>query len=101
MSPPLAQAFIIHVSALGGLCMLACLACEKIIQRAGAVLFVFAYSLFLEFLQNYSPDRYGSMEDVAANAPGCLAGVLLYLTIAGLHGLKRRFALHDPEKSKD
>jgi len=98
MSPPSAQAFVVHVSVLAGLCMLACLAFKKIIQRAGAVLFVFVYSLALEWLQNFSPDRYGSMEDVVANALGCVAGVLIY---PGLQGLKRQFALHDPEKSKD
>jgi len=92
MSPPSARAFVMHVSALAGLCVLVCLAFEKIIQRAGAVFFVFFYSLFLEWLQNFSPDRYGTMEDVAANTLGCLVGVLLYLTIVGLHGLKRRFA---------
>ena len=81
--------------------MLACLAFEKIIQRAGAALFVFAYSLFLEFLQNYSPDREGSMEDVAANALGCLAGALLYFTIRGLHGLKRRCAIKQPKETKE
>lgn len=101
MSPPSAQAFVMHVSALAGLCMLACLAFKKIILRTGAVLLVFVYSLVLEWLQNFSPDRYCSMEDVVANALGCLGGVLLYFTIAGLQGLKRRFALHGSEKSKD
>ena len=101
MSPPSEWAFVIHVSALAGLCVLACLAFEKSIQRGGAVLFVFAYSLVLEWLQNLSPDRYGSMEDVAANAMGCLVGVLLYLTIVGLRCLKRRYAIEHPKETKE
>ncbi|MFA6998709.1 MAG: VanZ family protein [Victivallaceae bacterium] len=90
-----------HVSALAGLCTLACLAFEKNIQRAGAVLFVFVYGLVMEWLQNFSLDRHGTMEDVAANAMGCLAGVLLYFTIRGLHGLKRRCAIKQPKETKE
>ena len=101
MSPSSARAFIMHVSALAGLCMLACLAFEKNIQRAGVVLFVYVYSLVLEWLQNFSPDRHGTMEDVAANALGCLAGVLLYFTVKGLHGLKRRYAIEQPKETKE
>lgn len=101
MSPPSARAFIMHVSALAGLCTLACLAFEKNIQRAGAVLFVFVYGLVMEWLQNFSLDRHGTMEDVAANAMGCLAGVLLYFTIRGLHGLKRRCAIKQPKETKE
>ena len=90
-----------HISALAGLTLLACMAFERIRQRIAGVLFVFAYSVFIELLQHFHPDRHGTIEDVTANALGCLAGALLYVAIRGLHGLKRRYAIEQPKETKE
>ncbi len=83
-SPPSDLAFSMHVAALAGLTVLALMSFDGVKGRLWAVLFVFGYSALMELLQYFLPERNGTLEDVAANALGCLAGLLLYLVTVGI-----------------
>jgi VanZ family protein len=82
-SPPSQWAALMHMGAMAVFAILACTGSNSLRGRAGAVLFVFIFSALMEGLQHFSPLRTGSWEDVAINALGCLAGVLLFTVLAG------------------
>jgi VanZ family protein len=77
-SPPSRWAVLMHLSAMAVIALLACTAFTSLRSRAGAVMFVFAFSALMEWFQHFSPVRQGSWEDVGINALGCLAGVLVF-----------------------
>ena len=66
-----------HMAAMVVLSFLACVAFTTAWGQARAVIFVFIFSAMMEVLQNFTPTRSGSWEDVAMNALGCLAGVVM------------------------
>jgi VanZ family protein len=74
-----------HVIALAVLTLLALVSFVKIWQRALAVVSVFSYSALMELLQYFHPERNGTLEDLAANALGCVVGVCACITAAGVH----------------
>jgi|GEM_PF-2639442 len=83
-TPP-SCAWFLHVSALAGLTVLVFLSFVTTRVRAWAVILIFLYSALLEFLQHFNPDRYGSIEDLAANALGCVAGLLVSAFFLHVH----------------
>ena len=76
-SPPARWAALMHMAAMVVLSFLACVAFTTAWGQARAVIFVFIFSAMMEVLQNFTPTRTGSWEDVAMNALGCLAGVVM------------------------
>jgi VanZ family protein len=83
-TPP-SCAWFLHVSALAGLTVLVLLSFDTSKVRALAVIVIFLYSAFLEVLQLFNPARHGSMEDIGANALGCLIGLVVYLVFLLLY----------------
>jgi VanZ family protein len=80
-SPPSSIAAPMHVIALAGLTVLALMAFNGPWHRLAAVFFVFSYSAVMELLQYFLPERNGTLEDLAANALGCIVGVLFFVLI--------------------
>ena len=76
-TPP-SCAWFLHVSALAGLTVLVFLAFETAKVRIWAVTLIFLYSALLEVLQHFNPARHGTIEDVLANALGCVGGLVLW-----------------------
>lgn len=76
-SPPSHWAGWMHVGAVAMLSVLAYVSFASLWSRAGAVMFVFAYSGLMELLQHFSAGRTGSWEDLGMNGVGVLIGVAL------------------------
>ena len=56
-SPPSQWAVLMHLAAMAVIALLACTAFATLRGRAGAVMFVFAFSALMEWLQHFSPVR--------------------------------------------
>ena len=80
-SSPSGWAVFLHLAGMAVIALLACTAFTTLWARAGAVVFVFAFSALMEWLQHFSPVRQGTWEDVGVNALGCLAGVLIFAAV--------------------
>jgi len=99
-TPP-SCAWLLHVSALTGLTVLVFLSFETTRVRAWAVIIIFLYSALLELLQHFNPMRHGSMEDVGANALGCVAGLLVYTFSLWIHQAVRNSPKTCPNENAD
>jgi VanZ family protein len=102
-TPP-SCAWFLHVSALAGLTVLSFIAFEKIRQRIGAVIFIFFYSAFLEFLQYFNPARHATIEDLGANALGCLVGLVFWFAASRIYSVVseiRQETVTGPIKSEE
>ncbi|MDY6903452.1 MAG: VanZ family protein [Thermodesulfobacteriota bacterium] len=80
-NPPAQWADSAHIAAMAILSMLAWASFTGLWRRVGAVLFVFAYSALMEFLQHFSPIRTGTWEDVWVNGRGILIGLVCILVL--------------------
>lgn len=80
-SPPSDMAATLHFWAMAWTAFVACVAFQETRSRLFAVLFVFALSAGLEFLQYLLPYRHGCWEDVWINGAGCLAGVGFFVAL--------------------
>ena len=83
-SPPAQWAGMMHLAAMAIFAFLACVSFKTLWAQAGGVVFVFVFSGLMEVLHHFSPPRTGSWEDVAMNAMGCLAGVVMFSGIRWL-----------------
>ena len=86
---PSGAAPFMHLGGMAWVAFLACLSFEKIRTMTLAVVFVFAYSALMEFIQHYLPYRHGSWEDVGINGVGCLIGVAIFAAVAGVFRVQR------------
>ncbi len=75
---PSGSAPFLHLAGMAWVALLACMSFETIKFRAGAVLFVLAYSALMELFQHYLPYRHGTWDDVGINSLGCLIGVGIF-----------------------
>ncbi len=87
-SPPSSSASYMHLASLAVAAFLACASFETIRARAGAVVFVFAYSALMELFQHYLPYRHGTWEDVMVNGVGCVVGTGVYMATGWIGGYR-------------
>jgi len=83
-SPPGQWAGMMHLAAMAIFAFLACVSFKTLWAQAGVVVFVFVFSGLMEVLQHFSPPRTGSWEDVAMNAMGCLASLIVVIGGLGI-----------------
>ncbi len=85
--PPSSEAAsYMHLASMAVAGFLACACFATLQARAGAVVFVFAYSALMELFQHWLPFRNGTWDDVQVNALGCLVGVVVFIIVQRLTG---------------
>jgi hypothetical protein len=86
---PSGAAPFLHFGGMAWIAFLACASFETLRARAGAVVFVFAYSALMELFQYWLPYRHGTWEDVMVNGLGCVVGVGVFLLFNTLCWIKK------------
>jgi VanZ family protein len=91
---PSGAAPFLHFGGMAWIAFLACASFDTLRSRAGAVVFVFAYSALMELFQHYLPYRHGTWEDVMVNGLGCVVGVGIFVA-TGWIGELREYGFRD------